>query len=498
MKYVLAERYVLEALIGRGPAGAVWRAHDQRIRETLAIKLLSPHLSANPYTVERFQRERHTLTAFLHPTLVRVRDIVVADRVVALITELVTGSNLRDHLESNGPMAPAAAVETAAAVAEALAAVHDAGVVHCGLKPTNVLLDKTGQVRVTDCRIARLVQEPKESVPGSEYLAPELARGGPPLPATDVYALGVLLMEMLTGDPRSKPGPAAASTPVPEALWSLVNACLRTEPTERPTPRLVAATLRGVLGALNPGSAGGRPAADPHAGRPVDVDWPGHADWPGHRRPAEVRWRNPRLVRAVVMAAGPTIAVVAIVALAAVGAGNRSGNRAPGGNRPTNADTAATSTPSASVTRSSQHGLGPPPTAEPASAEGATAFVRYWFDALNHAVSTGNTAELEAASTRDCQVCTVATQALRNGYQNGASLRGGTYAVREVLADGFWNPDQPKLQIVFDRGPRSLVRADGSLAEVLPGVTFVRCQVVLDRLGDRWLVREVLSSVQLV
>jgi hypothetical protein len=421
---------------------------------------------------------------------------------VALITELVTGSNLRDHLESNGPMTPAAAVETAAAVAEALAAAHDAGVVHCGLKPTNVLLDKAGQVRVTDCRMARLVQEPEETVPGSEYLAPELARGGSPVPATDVYALGVLLMEMLTGDPWSEPGPAAASTPVPEALWSLVNACLRAEPTERPTARLVAATLRGVLAALNPGSAAARPAAgaprSAHAGRPVDVDWPGHANGPGHRRPADVRRRNPRLMRAVVMAAGPLIAVVAIVALAVVGAGNRSGNRAPGGNRPTSADAAATSTPSGSVTRSSQHGPGPPPTAEPATAEGATAFVRYWFDALNHAVSTGNTAELEAASTRDCQVCTVATQTLRNGFRNGASLRGGSYAVREVLADGFWNPDRPKLQIVFDRGPRSLVRADGSLAEVLPGATFVRCQVVLNRVGDRWLVREVLSSVQLV
>jgi hypothetical protein len=168
-----------------------------------------------------------------------------------------------------------------------------------------------------------------------------------------------------------------------------------------------------------------------------------------------------------------------------------------GGDRPSAASSAAGG-PGAGTTAPGERVAGPPPSARPATIEGAEAFVRYWFDALNEAVRTGSTAELEAASSPDCQVCGNAVRTVRDGYADDATLRGGVYVVRDAEADGFWNPERPTLHVVLDRSPRSTVTRDGQSTGSLPGVTFLPCQVLLVRAGDQWLVREVLSNTQVV
>src|SRR5690606_35908161 len=173
MAQLLAQQYELDTVIGRGPTGEVWRAVHLGTRDLVAVKVLDQRFADDPATVERFVRERQVLMAFLHPAFVRVRDLISGDGVLALVMEHIPGSDLRRHLGSSpavgemggqsiGAASPAGLPVPAAAgvgmrLAEALAAAHDAGVVHCDLKPSNVLFHATdGTPRVTDCRLARL------------------------------------------------------------------------------------------------------------------------------------------------------------------------------------------------------------------------------------------------------------------------------------------------------------------------------------------------------
>jgi hypothetical protein len=132
-----------------------------------------------------------------------------------------------------------------------------------------------------------------------------------------------------------------------------------------------------------------------------------------------------------------------------------------------------------------------PASAQPRTLEGAMAFVYYWFNALDYAVATGNTATLVAASSPNCKACADAMQVIQGAYRNGGSLRGGLYTLRDAKADGFWNIDKPLLHVVFDRTPRSSVTVAGDLRDVLDGTTFATCQVFFERANDRWRVVDV-------
>jgi serine/threonine-protein kinase len=552
MAQLLAERYELTALIGSGPTGEVWRARERGTREWLAVKLLDPYLSADPHTVDRFQRERHVLTAFLHLSYVRVRDLVAEDRIVALVMELVDGTDLRTRLARSGPLAPAEATEVAAAVAEALAAAHDSGVVHCDVKPANVIIEAdAGQVRLTDCRVGRLARGFRDGAiryEYAEYPSPEVVRGGPPVPATDVYALGMLLFEMLTGttpyrldDPDAvfewnDRGEPVIGGVVPPALRPLLRECLRAEPTIRPSAREVAAELRRVLPAieLDPNADPVRPAPMPpierrmpvaaptssaplysgpthpaasHAGPvPSDADQarsaeptrrrlshlepahePAHAEPDG---PASTRQRGPaadpkklRIVLAAVAAALVAGAVLIVtLGMPAAGDGRNGAGSAPTGER----------TPGGSSNRATAPLL--PPAAVPNTREGALAFVTHWFDSLNYAVSAGDTTALEAASSPTCRPCADTIALVHAGYAAGATLRGGTYSLRNVSTDNFFNVAQPKVGVIFDRSPRSKLGPGGQMIEALSPGTFVTCQMLLERAGDRWRVFDVQSS----
>jgi len=531
MANLLAGQYELTGAIGQGPTGAVWRAREVSTRQNLAIKVLEPHLSSDPAIVDRFVRERPVLMAFLHPAYVRVRDLVATDGVVALVMEFVTGWDLRRHLDNSGPFSPSMAAEIATTVAEALAAAHDAGVVHCDVKPSNLLLaEPSGEVRLTDCRVARLArgyQGPAAWYATPEYAAPEVIRGGPPEAATDVYALGLVLCEMLTGVTpfrgtdidevlagRDRPEPVLPAS-VPFRLARVVADCLRDEPAARPTAAEVATRLRNAQDWLyleresraEPSPPPPPPSVSVHSEPDLwDTGWVEHDQSADPVRPPENppptparplgRARPSTLVRLAAVAGGVMVLVAAIVTVRALsptadntGAGTNAGNTVDGSSPRVGGTNPVTSRPSAPVA---------PPSAAPETLDGATVFVHFWLETLSYAVATGDAAALEAVSSRECKACADAAALIRNAYRDGSTLHGGAYSVRDVSADDFQIGARPNLRVVFDRTPRSTVGADGRQRDAVPGGTFLTCQVLLERADGRWRVRAVLSPVGIV
>jgi serine/threonine-protein kinase len=207
---VLSGRYRLEHLIAAGGMGEVWRAHDETLGRAVAVKLMHAQLSAEPGFLARFRGEARNTAALSHPGIATVHDYgeVPADGGATrayLVMELVEGRPLSDVLESAGRLPADRVLDLVAQVASALTVAHAAGVVHRDIKPANLLVRPDGRVVVTDFGIARTVGAAGsltvtgEVMGTASYLAPEQAAGRPPMPATDVYALGVVAYECLAG-----------------------------------------------------------------------------------------------------------------------------------------------------------------------------------------------------------------------------------------------------------------------------------------------------------
>jgi serine/threonine protein kinase len=274
--------YRLIRPIGQGATGTVWRGEDAATGEPVAVKLLHDSLLRQPRLVTRFVQERTILLMLRHPNVVRVRDLFSVGETLGLVMDLVDGGNLRDHLHRSRTVAPGEASRLAAQIAAALAEAHELGIIHRDLKPDNVLLDSDGQTRLTDFGIARILTLPSMTTPNAvvgtpHYMAPEAFHGTTPSAATDVYALGVLLYELVCGRPpyRSDSIPElmrlhAEGDPerpdgVPDQLWRVVRRCLSTKPRLRPT----AADLVADLTALSANLAS-MPALPPPALSPPD------------------------------------------------------------------------------------------------------------------------------------------------------------------------------------------------------------------------------------
>ncbi|WP_275559547.1 serine/threonine-protein kinase [Streptomyces sp. 5-6(2022)] len=313
MSRKIGSRYTAHQLLGRGSAGAVWLGDGPE--GPVAIKLLREDLSSDQELVERFVQERTALLGLDHPRVVGVRDLVVDGNDLALVMDLIRGTDLRTRLDRERRLAPEAAVAIAVDVADALAAAHAAGVVHRDVKPENVLLDMRGPLGpggahpalLTDFGIARLVDEPTpiraqpardrqssqgrspnpRSVIGTpDYLAPEIVEGLPPRASVDVYALATVLYEMLAGfTPFGGGHPGAilrrhvtetvAPLPgIPDELWQLLLQCL----AKAPASRLRASELASRLRELLPGLAGYPP---------LDIDEPDEQQEGGEREGAE-------------------------------------------------------------------------------------------------------------------------------------------------------------------------------------------------------------------
>jgi serine/threonine protein kinase len=198
---LLVQRYRLLERIDEGGAGEVWRAHDEKLGRDVAVKLLGPR--ADEAFRARFADEARRAAAVVHPNVVTVFDEGSDGRDAFMVMELVPGKTLRDLVAERGPLPPHEVARLVTQVAAALDAAHAAGVIHCDLKPANVILDPAGIAKLTDFGIARAAQDPREQelLGTARYLAPERVEGGPVTPRTDVYGLGLLAYELLAGQP---------------------------------------------------------------------------------------------------------------------------------------------------------------------------------------------------------------------------------------------------------------------------------------------------------
>jgi eukaryotic-like serine/threonine-protein kinase len=201
--------YRIEERIGAGGMGEVWSATDTRLRRRVAIKFLPPRVTADASRVSRFENEARTASALNHPNILTVHELGEAGSMHYIVTELVEGRTLRERM-NEGPLPLDEALELGQQIASALAAAHEAGVVHRDIKPENVMIRPDGLVKVLDFGLAKLVEQtPGEiasaltkegSVLGTpSYMSPEQLRGEPIDPRSDVWSLGVVIFEMITG-----------------------------------------------------------------------------------------------------------------------------------------------------------------------------------------------------------------------------------------------------------------------------------------------------------
>ncbi|MGV9559952.1 serine/threonine-protein kinase [Streptomyces sp. NPDC003401] len=280
----IGSRYTAHQILGRGSAGTVWLGEGPD--GPVAVKLLREDLASDEELVGRFVQERTALLGLEHPHVVSVRDLVVDGSDLALVMDLVRGTDLRTRLDRDRRLAPEAAVAIVADVAEGLAAAHAAGIVHRDVKPENILLDMQGplgpggshRALLTDFGVAKLIDTPRRTratkiIGTPDYLAPEIVEGLPPRASVDIYALATVLYELLAGfTPFGGGHPGAvlrrhvtesvAPLPgIPDELWQLIVQCLAKAPASRLRASELAARLREQLPSL-----AGMP--------PLDVDEP--------------------------------------------------------------------------------------------------------------------------------------------------------------------------------------------------------------------------------
>jgi serine/threonine-protein kinase len=287
---VLAGRYRLESRIAAGAVGEVWRAEDLVLGRPVAVKLLQEGYAGHPRTLARFRAEARHAGSLTHPGIAQVYDYGEARPAGPpyLVLELVDGPSLAGVL-AGGPLDPAAAMDVVAQVSAGLAAAHAAGLVHRDVKPANLLMGRDGLVKITDFGIAHAAGSAPITQVGTlvgtpAYLAPERAAGEPATPASDLYSLGIVAYECLTGAPPFRGTPmeiAGASrfqalpplpASVPAAVTALITELTAKHPGARPgSARQVAARAAQLRHATN-GSLVTAVSARPEAPPPERAD----------------------------------------------------------------------------------------------------------------------------------------------------------------------------------------------------------------------------------
>jgi serine/threonine protein kinase len=317
--------YILIRPIGQGATGTVWRGVDRASGEPVAVKLLHASLLKQPKLVTRFVQERTILMMLQHRNVVRVRDLFSVGESLGLVMDLVPGGSLREYLREHHTVPASAAAELATQVAAALAEAHELGIVHRDLKPDNILLQGDRdrlEARLTDFGIARMLNTPSLTTPNAvvgtpHYMSPEAFHGAAASPAADIYALGVLLYELVSGRPpyesdnvadlmrRHLEGGAERRPGIPDPLWEVIQSCMVRKPRLRPTAAELVVQLGDVARAASGTAA--LPPPEPRV-RPADPEPERHpsAVVPPPRLPQRRnqvpswRWGRPGLIAALV------------------------------------------------------------------------------------------------------------------------------------------------------------------------------------------------------
>ena len=349
---VLGERYALERRLAVGGMGEVWVADDRLLGRQVAVKLARPEIQADSRFADRLLAEARHAASVAHPGIAEVYDVNTDAEVPYLVMELVDGRPLSQVIREEAPLPPDRARTIVCQVAAALDAAHSVGLVHRDVKPSNLLLTSSDRVKVTDFGISRAVDAASVTRTGfvvgtAQYLAPEQTAGQPASAASDLYALGIVAFELLTGrrpfdgDPmqvlaahREAPVPELPAA-VPPDLRELVTALLHKDPGSRPSAAHVVGRTpypsdrTAVLDA----AALQAPADDPTAHHEMDPSWhsasaspavggaaavPVASAEPHRTRPTSRRW----LPAAALV--GLVVAVVAAGALLGGGDGDAS------------------------------------------------------------------------------------------------------------------------------------------------------------------------------
>ncbi|WP_163507057.1 Stk1 family PASTA domain-containing Ser/Thr kinase [Fodinicola acaciae] len=264
---VLDQRYQITGLIARGGMATVFHAVDNRLERTVAVKVMHPAYAADPSFVDRFVREALSIARLSHPNVVAVYDQGSFHGLAYLVMEYVPGRTLRQLLVERKRLTPAEAVAVLEPLLAGLAAAHRIDMVHRDVKPENVLIAPDGTVKVADFGLARVAEASAQTTKGVmmatvAYVAPEIVTAGHSDPRADVYATGIVLFEMLTGEPPFQgdspvqvayqhvhgeiPAPSERVDGVPPELDTLVLRATRREPGERPADAAaMLADLRG-------------------------------------------------------------------------------------------------------------------------------------------------------------------------------------------------------------------------------------------------------------
>jgi serine/threonine-protein kinase len=264
---VLDDRYEIDRELGAGAAAVTVAALDRRLGRRVAIKILKPEDDRDQGFSARFAREARAAAAINHPHVVSVYDVGEQGDLLYLVMQFVDGIDLKRLIERDGALPWRRAVEIAKAVLAGLAPIHEKGIVHRDIKPQNVLIGRDGEVKVTDFGVAHIERDGSLTAVGTTvgtaaYMAPEQAQGHQPTPAADVYAVGVMLYEMVTGrvpfdEPtsvatmlahiqRAAPPPIAPGgmEPIPDGVRQVIAQAMAKEPRSR---FRTAAAMRGAL-----------------------------------------------------------------------------------------------------------------------------------------------------------------------------------------------------------------------------------------------------------
>ena len=314
---ILGNRYELVELVGSGGMADVYKAHDKLLDRTVAVKVLHAQFASDAEFVARFQREAQGAAKMSHPNIVNIYDVGQEGKCHYIVMEYVSGQTLREELDAGGRLPVSTALAIARQIAEALHHAHQNGLVHCDIKPHNILVMEDGRIKVADFGIARAVSSVTSTYTGNivgsvHYFSPEQAKGASITPKSDVYSLGVVLYEMLTGELpftgetpvgialkhlQEEPLSVSALDPsIPPFVDALVSELMAKDPSQRPDSGTVVRQIAQDEAMLGGASA---PTLDPYATqvlprvREAEVDSsllsrPGQADWqPAQMSPVE-------------------------------------------------------------------------------------------------------------------------------------------------------------------------------------------------------------------